>query len=425
MTPQTTLPLMGLRLFGAPETAPPHPLPSRLERGVILVLVSFLLVFPKGGIKLAAVPLTWGYVALGLVSLWFPVALWFGRPGRVRDVRLLMLGALVPFQVVIWLTLLVNGILNVGYTISLVVAYFFLPVAFVLILGVHLDRIHLGYLFRLIRWGVFAVAVYGIFLFFYKIGTGEFIEIPYLTVNIGDVGQLEDKYINRGGIFKLISTYNNGNLFGVSILLLLPLYAWLEKSAVRVTVVKLSLLLTLSRTVWIGLLVYEVVHRLYVRRISTRNLLTLLAVLSVLVAGVWYALVGLMGREVAFLFDSNLGGRLAQLDALETASVLPAEPFMWIREIVYLSVLETFGFVGLAVFMVGMLTPLAAHLLGALPFAGTSYKRSLAAAIMVYLVVSISDGGVLFIPVMAFFWFVVSLLLSDNRSFEEWDAEPA
>lgn len=425
MTPQTTLPLMGLRLFGAPETVPPHPLPSRLERGVILVLVSFLLVFPKGGIKLAGVPLTWGYVALGLVSLWFPIALWFGRSGRVRSVRLLALAALVPFQVVIWLALVVNGILSVGYTISLVVAYFFLPVTFLLILGVHLDRIHLGYLFRLIRWGVFAVAVYGIFLFFYKIGTGEFIEIPYLTVNVGDVGELEGKYIDRGGIFKLISTYNNGNLFGVSILLLLPLYVWLEKSQVRTTVVKLSLLLTLSRTVWIGLLVYEVVYRLYVRRMSARNFLTLLVALAVMVAGVWYALVGLMGREVAFLFDSNLGGRLAQFDALETATILPAVPFLWIREIVYLSVLETFGFVGLVTFLLGMMAPLAAHLLGALPLGETSYKRSVAAAVMVYLVVSISDGGVLFIPVMAFFWFMVSLLLSDNRSFEGWDAEPA
>ena len=88
---------------------------------------------------------------------------------------------------------------------------------------------------------VLFVSAYGIFLFFYKLGTGSFIEIPYLTVNAGDLGELEGKSIDRGGIFKLISTYNNGNVYGISILILLPLYAHLEKRLSRVLTVKASL----------------------------------------------------------------------------------------------------------------------------------------------------------------------------------------
>ena len=53
---------------------------------------------------------------------------------------------------------------------------------------------------------------------------GKFIEIPFLTVNAGDYGTLEStKHINRGGYLKLISTYNNGNVYGVATLILLPL----------------------------------------------------------------------------------------------------------------------------------------------------------------------------------------------------------
>jgi hypothetical protein len=303
-----------------------------------------------------------------------------------------------------------------GFAAALVVSFFFIPLAFLLALGVYLDRMELGPLFRLLRGGVLLVAVYGIFLFVYKLKTGHFIEVPYLTVNAGDLGELEGKYIDRGGVFKLISTYNNGNIYGVSILLLLPLYGWLEKSRIRQGIVKTSLLLTLSRTVWVGLVLYEVLQRVYVKRVSTKALVLLGAVLLALGAGVAYAMT-LMDRDISFLFDPNLGGRLGQLGALETSGLLPSGPFEAISEIVYLSVLEGFGLLGLASFLVAMATPLALQLLGAIPHGGSVYKRNLAAALATYLVVAMSDGAILLIPVMAFYWFVVSLLVSDNPSF--------
>ncbi len=405
------------RALAPPRAAPASPsLPGRWEKGVIAVLVAFLLVFPKGGIKLAGVPLTWGYIFLGLAFAWLPLALLLGRSASVRTVRLLALALLVPFQLVVWWGLLANGTDGMGFAISLIVSFFFIPPMLVLVLGIHLDRIDLGFLFRLIRWGVFAVAVYGIFLFFYRLRTGAFIEVPFLTVNAGDVGGLEDKYIDRGGVFKLISTYNNGNIYGVSILTLLPLYAWLERSVPRQLAVKFSLLLTLSRTVWVGLILFEVLHRVFVKRISPRAVAVLLASLLVVVAGLWYAL-DLMGWDAGHLFDRRLGGRVGQLAALEEATVLPHTRFRDVLEIVYLGILHNFGIVGLGAYLLAMTGPLLLYAARVLPFARTEYKRSLAAGLVLYLVVSMSDGALLFIPVMVFFWFVASLLLSDNPSF--------
>lgn len=387
--------------------------PSPVEKGMILFLVGFLLVFPKGGIKLAGVPITWGYLGLAVAFLWLPLALLLRRQAPVRMLRLLVPALLLPFQATIWYALLRNGTSDMGFAISLVVTFFFVPWMLVLVLGVHLDRIDPHFLFRLVRWGIFAVAVYGIFLFFYKLKTGTFIEIPYLTVNAGDAGGLEDKYIDRGGIFKLISTYNNGNIYGVSILTLLPLYAWLERSTARQLAVKFSLLLTLSRTVWIGLILFEVLQRLYVRRISLRSLAVLTASLLLVLAGLLYAL-NLLEWNASVLFDRGLGGRLYQLEALRTATVLPETRFEAILEMVYLSVLDNFGILGLGAFLLGMTSPLLLFAAGAVPHRATEYKRSLAAGLAIYLVVSLSDGALLFIPVMVFYWFVASLLLSDN-----------
>ncbi|MEX2583392.1 MAG: hypothetical protein WD766_08960 [Gemmatimonadota bacterium] len=408
------------RIGDAPTSAASTPVePRSFERGAIVLLVTFLLIFPKGGIKVAEVPITWGYLLLGIASLSIPLALLSRSRARVRKESLTVVAGLIPFQMVVWLGLLFNGVTGMGFAISLLVSFFFVPLAFLLALGPSLDRLNLGLLYRLIRGGILFIAAYGIFLFFYRLGTGSFIEIPYLTVNAGDFGDMDEKFIDRGGIFKLISTYNNGNIYGVSLLLLLPLYSWLERRTWPKLIVKLSLLLTLSRTVWVGLLVYEVVQRIYVRRISVKDVALLLVSLVLLVAGVLAALT-LMGAETSFLFDPNLGGRIGQLEVLRNPSILPSISFEHVLEMVYLSMLENFGLVGLLSYVLAMTMPLWLLFLGAVPFAETEYKRGLGAGLIVYLFVSLSDGALLFIPVMAFYWFIVALLVSPNPSFTTW-----
>jgi hypothetical protein len=189
-------------------------------------------------------------------------------------------------------------------------------------------------------------------------------------------------------------------------------------------IVKFSLLLTLSRTVWLGLLAFELLNRLYVRPLTVRALGLLVGSVVVVIGGVLGAL-RLMGMDPAFLFDRNLGGRIVQLEVLDEATILPRVSFEHILEMVYLSVLENFGLVGLVTFLIAMVTPLALHLLRAVPHAASEYKRCLAAGLMVYLFIALSDGALLFIPVMAFFWFVVSLLVSPNPSFAGIEARRA
>ena len=391
---------------------------SRTQKGVILFLVTFLLMFPKGGIKVAGVPLTWGYLGMAPLFVVLSVLLFLGEGRSIRASRLLVLGALLPFQLVAYSGLLVNGVtsMGMGFAISFVVTFYFIPLMMVAVLGIYLDRIDLSFFFRLFRFAILFVSAYGIFLFFYKLLTGSFLEIPYLTVNAGDVGSLEGKYINRGGIFKLISTYNNGNIYGISIAMLLPLYCWLEKSTAKKTVVMLSLVLTLSRTVWVGLLFAELLRHLYVKRVSVRTVAVLVPSMLLLVAGVLYT-VQLIGLDPgSFLFDRGLGGRRGQWLNLDETTLLPGVAFDAIAEMVYLSVLHKFGLVGLATFLVGMVTPLVLFRAGAVPQHSTPYKRSIAVGLTTWLFMALGDGAILYIPVGVIYWFLVSLLLSDNAS---------
>lgn len=377
----------------------------------LLLLVGFILVFPKAGFKVGDVPITFGYLVLGVVAV-FVLAfnIVSGRICRLSRTRWIAFGAMLPFSCIVTVTIHFNGYDGFGFLLSLFVSLVFVPTFFIFVLAPQLENVDLDRLLNMLRVGVYVVAVYGIFLFIYKFYTGSFIEVPYLTVNASDVGTLEDKYIDRGGVFKLISTYNNGNIYGVSLLILLPLYALVERSPYRLLIVKTSLLLTLSRTVWIGLLLHEILNRLYVSRVSLKNILGLVAGISLVLLGVFLSL-WLIGVDASFLFDPNLGGR-SHLLSETSASLYALKPFKDIKEIVYISVLNGFGLVGLFAFVFLMMSPLVLHFLQWTKHGRSAYKRSLALGMVLYLILAGSDGAILYIPVMAFYWFVASLLLS-------------
>lgn len=376
---------------------------------LIILFVIFLIVFPKGGIKLNGIPLTFGYMLLGLVSLGvFIVNLATGWALRISRQRLIVIFTMLSFQVIAIGTILSNGFLERGYAIALFTNLIFIPNAFIYIIAPQIERLDIEFLLRLIKRAVFIISIFGLILFLYKLTTGLYIEIPYLTINSDDVGLLDEKDNDRGGVFKLISTYNNGNIYGVALLILLPLYCYLEQSFLKKFVVKFTLILTLSRTVWIGLMLYEI---LFFRNLpKARKLYSFIGI--VLLVSLVFGSMIFMKKDMDFLFDSTLGGRAEQLDI--TIEVFSSKAFVAITEIVPASILAQFGVSGLVTFFLGMISPLLIWLMGYLPHSRTGYKRNLAMGLLIYCVVMFSDGAINNIPVMVFYWFVASLLLSHN-----------
>ncbi|MBI3900772.1 MAG: hypothetical protein HY324_01315, partial [Chlamydiia bacterium] len=75
----------------------------------------FLLIFPKGGVKLANIPITWGYALLGVAAFLTVCKGFF----ICHAARLHSFFCTIPFQIVILGTLFFFGFDELGPAISL------------------------------------------------------------------------------------------------------------------------------------------------------------------------------------------------------------------------------------------------------------------------------------------------------------------
>jgi len=376
---------------------------------ILFPLWLFLLIFPKGGFKIGAVPITWGYLFLAICS----VVIAFQKKWQIQESRSTMLLCLLPFQCVAIGTMISNGIADTGMGFSFLISFFCLPFVFFLLFSNAIENLDTERLFSLIRRGVFCIAVYGIVLFFVKGFAGFFLEIPFLTVNWGDLGELDTKHINRGTFSKLISTYNNGNIFGVCILMLTPLVNFLEKQFWRKWIIKLSLLLSLSRTVWMGLLFSEIVFHCFVRKDKKKSLTELFCFFLTAFLFIVFSFY-LFGFSWGFFFDQSLGGRAEYLEISENIHLFSDRSFAGFEEIVYLGIYNQFGLVGLVTFLLAMGSPLL-FILGKRKSLGP-IQTSIVCGLVTYLLVACSDGALLYIPTMAFYWFCCSFGLRRDLS---------
>jgi len=384
------LPRLKIRLF--------HP------NKVLILLWLFLLVFPKGGFKIAGIPLTWGYLSLGLLPAFF-----FLRKSYSCQVdRIYAFLLTIPFQIVSFMSLFLNGIDHISFGISFIISFFFLPWLFFIYLSNSIETMNLDLFFKLFKKGIFFISAYGIFLFFFKLYTGKFLEIPFLTINFHDLGEMKNKHNNRGYVFKLISTYNNGNIYGICLLMLLPFYQYIERSIWRKSVVIISLILTLSRTVWIGMLFSTMLSVVIVSR--KFFFLKLILFISLSCSAI-FVLAFYFGWGSSFFFDPELGGRIEQIRVFETASLFPDKPLFGIQEMVYLWILSNFGILGLIAYLMCMASP---FILAILRKSLSANQKSILCGLANFLFVSLSDGALLFIPVLAFYWILSSIALRNS-----------
>jgi len=385
---------------------------------VVWFLTVFLVLFPKGGLKIGPLPLTWGYLFLMFTAppllivrmvafpLRFPLRLW------------VVLGVVVPIQLICIYSCVFYGFLSPSFAVSTLTNLFFLQWIFLVIYPPFLRYVDGERLSRYLRVCIFLAAVWGIFLFFWHPITGHFIEIPYLTVNAADYGDLEyTKHIARGLFLKLISTYNNGNIYGVAMLILLPLYELLEKVRWRVWVLKFALVLTLSRTVWAGLVFVQLAPLvlLVMRQVAAFPRLRLgrfrrQAVAALVIVGFIFGALLFNSWKVSFLFDPNLGGRASGLGAFFDASLLPTEGLSGVAEVVYASAAIKMGYAGFVGFTLLLFSPALVLLVA--PDALKSRSRTAALkGLMLYAFLCVSDGGFNYIPIMAFYWFTYMIYL--------------
>jgi len=387
---------------------------NSLLKIIISLLIIFIIAFPKGGVKVGELPITNGYIILAFASLLAIFANIFNKTLLVINrMQIIIFIFFVLFQMVFFVSIIFNGFENKNFLIASIISLGVIPFVFIFLFKYQINKVDTYFILKCVSRAVFFVSAYGVFLFFYKYITGEFIEIPYLTVNAQDVGTLEGKYIDRGGIYKLISTYNNGNIYGVCILMLLPLYNLIERTRWRSSIVQMSLILTLSRTVWIGLLLYHILKVILRKKISITKLVKLVFFILFLVVIIVFIMDYFLHTNINFIFDRNLGGRIGQIESLNIF-FFPNKEFSVIHEIVYISILDQLGVLGLFSFILLMVSPLGLYYIHKRKI-NNPYKQAIFLGMVIYLIVAFSDGAILYIPVMAIYWFLAALLISKNN----------
>lgn len=378
--------------------------PWFLNRATIWVFSILVIVFPKAGFKVGDIPITFGYMFIFFLA--FFLLFFFLRAARVSQRALLCYALWALFGSISLAVIFINGIKNAGFAFSHLINFVFFPFIFLFIFSRHLCYERWPAYAGIVTKCVIAISFYGVALFLYKALTGSFFEVPYLTVNVDDLGTLDEKHIRRGDYFKLISTYNNGNIFGVCVLMLLPIVFLHSRNIAIKALVLFSLVLTLSRTIWLGLFFYSLFlmrdafekHPLHlIRFFASLMILSVILVIAMSFFGM---------SDASFLFDTELGGRREALNFI-APSFLPGIPFDYVSEITYASMLSSFGVLGLIVFVAAFLS----FLLFSPPKNARHHAYFVAArrGLLIYVFCCFSDGATLLIPVMAIYWTLVAL----------------
>jgi hypothetical protein len=328
-----------------------------------------------------------------------------------------MLAAL-PFQITLLYAILAQGVSDWGYAISDITNFAILPMVMLVVFKPWYTKLNWPVLLGVLRICILAAAVYGIILFCAALLTGRMLEIPYLTTNAGDYGTLAtEKYNSRGGIFKLVSTYNNGNVYGIATVLLMPLFDCLETRLWRRAILRIALVLTLSRTVWIALLldqVFTLCARLWAnfRHFPIIQLKGLLKPVVYMLPIIGLLLIGLqvMSRDFDFLLDPTFGGRIEQFRAFGTFTIFPAIPVADIEEVVYASVLKSLGMIGFLSVVLLLGSPVLVVLVNK-SLLQNPIRAAALKGLLLYAAIAWADGAINYIPVMAFYWFILQILI--------------
>jgi len=374
----------------------------KIRNLLVFIAILLLVIIPKGGFKIAGIPITWGYLYLGFLGTGCIFLLSPTYPFNKRAIACYL--ATLPFLFYFIIHISVIGFdSSIGNLIAFFVSYMFMPLLFLVLLAGPLGRVDKHYLENLICKAVVVVSVYGLVLFVYKQVLGYYIEIPYITINAADAGTLENKYNQRGDIFKLISTYNNGNIFGVCILFLFPVFYRRHKNIFQLCVVLLALLLTLSRTVWIGVIIFFLIEYRS-RLVKLVKVYLFIGVLLFLLGSFVFTQYFQYGSMENFLLDTSFGGRLRQIREAFQPTLFGIEPFENIDEVVYLSIYRQFGIIGFLLFLISFLAPIFIY-----ADAAKDKDKAYFIALIIYCVLCMSDGCTLLIPTLAIYNFVICM----------------
>ncbi len=267
---------------------------TNLTFNMLLLTIFFNIWFPKAGIKLSGIPLTVGNVL-------FFITFVFWILGRIKQKKCSSnkVGFLIIIGIFYFLIKFSISLITTGYTSDLI-GYVIPLCVYPLIYFVASDLVDseekLNKIIKIIVSGFFFLALYSFLQ--YMVGIDK-CAIPGLTVNYSDYKEMGPKWymLKSNGTdistIKMVSTYQNGNLFGISMILIYPLVANYFKNKNRKNMYIISLILfiisvfiCLSRACWLGIVLYILFEIVLKKNKTKKDLLAKLMILIMCVVAI-------------------------------------------------------------------------------------------------------------------------------------------
>lgn len=385
--------------FGRERGAPAAAHASALYWAYV-VLVIFNIGSPKAGIEVYGFPLTFGYILLAAAAPIGLIAL-ISRP----TLQAAAIGNFIAYLVVGLITIYKTLVFGAPISAVLIGLALFIALPMIMLIGLcaHLEYLSERQIGGILKWCMRFVIAWGIMNFVLYMLFQHIVEIKYVTINAGEVSSVFNKNNRRGSLMKLISTYNNGNIFGVCMIMLAPVYIYFEKSRAWVVAFLAAIVLSLSRTTWFGLIAVGGLMVITGQIRVARGYFWIAVAASIALAVVMAAAIGWSSNSI---LDTNLGGRLSQWTGL-TISPFGDNAF-FIAEILYAGLLRSFGVIGALIALVAFLYPIGY----ALSRGGqlSMLRRAAAVGCAGYLLAAFFDAALIYPPVIAIYLFMSALV---------------
>lgn len=218
--------------------------------------------FPKAGIKLSGVPLTVGNIFFGLTFiLWIVAKI---RQGKIRNTKINLIIIIGIWYYILKYIIIFKNTGNIIPSMTFIIPLIIYPIMFFIIVDFIDEKEKFEKIIKIIIYGFFFLCLYSLIQYFIGI---DKCDIPGITVNLTDYKEMGPMWFlqKSNGISvetaKMVSTYQNGNLFGINIIFIYPLVYYYFRKNEKIRMISLILFifctfLTLSRTCWLGIILF-------------------------------------------------------------------------------------------------------------------------------------------------------------------------
>lgn len=280
---------------------------------LLLITIFFNIWFPKAGIKIAGIPLTVGNILFAITFMVWCFLKIKNKTIKINQSFRLILVGIYYFIFKYFLVFCLGYKLSevIGYVIPLVIY----PLIFPIVYEVVDSEEKMNKLIKVIISGFFFLCFYALLQYFVGI---DKCDIPGLTVNLTDYKEMGSLWFmaksNGTDISstKIVSTYQNGNLFGISMILIYPIvynyykYKNENKKLILSLVIFIGcVFLTLSRACWLGIILFILFEIIMQKSNNVKSIFKKITLIFICIVGIMIAFKYMPSIANRFL-DTNL-----------------------------------------------------------------------------------------------------------------------